>query len=124
MIRKWYPRIFYYLLDLTTAKVWVLYKRVLIPNGRQSEIMTQLKFRAELEKIIMYGRKIHPLVGTPSSMVEEKVESKKHRGPSQYVTPKDVRLDQTEHMLLCTEKCANIPNCKRYTVTTNKMGKM
>lgn len=59
MIRKWYPRIFYYLLDLTTAKVCVLCKRVLTPNGRQSEIMTQLKFRAELAKsLCMVGKYI------------------------------------------------------------------
>lgn len=98
--RKWYIRLFYHLLDLTLVNSWLAYKRVHQQKGTQdSKIVEQAKFRAEVAHCLT---KINISVtqkrGRPSSSsVEQELQVKKKKGPTQHVPPQDVRQDKFGH---------------------------
>lgn len=115
--KKWHIRIFYHILDLTIVNSWLLYKRVL-ENKNKNDILNQAQFRAYVANCLCtVGTTTLCKRGRPSSAdtsVEFNLKIKNKKRPTQYVPPKDVRMDQFSHWPIMIEnqtRC-KYPNCK------------
>jgi hypothetical protein len=112
--RKWFVRLFYHLLDLTTVNSWLLYKRV------KEEKMEPVKYtladwRKELAFCLTKTDVIRKSRGRPS-LLEAELQNVKKRRPTTS-TPKDVRKDMLGHWPRFQDKKGRckIPNCTRTT---------
>ncbi|KAF2889292.1 hypothetical protein ILUMI_16881 [Ignelater luminosus] len=106
--KKWYMRIFYYLIDMTIVNSWLLYRRV---HREQNEPFISLAtFRIEIAECLCKVKQI---------------QEKKKRGPTAYIPPKDIRTDATAHWPQYTNerlRCKK-PNCKKLSyVKCSKCG--
>lgn len=120
--KKWYIRIFYHLLDLTLANAWLLYRRIGKTKGNSyMEKLTFFDFRMEVAKCLCkVGQSNNIKRGRPSSgTIEEMVAAKKTKGPTRYVPPRDIRLDQVGHwMVWATRNRCKFPGCSGYSQTS------
>src|SRR5678816_3110210 len=54
--RKWYTRIFYYLLDLSVVNAWLLYRRVHVSKGLLKKNMPLVDFKTDIAQELMNCR--------------------------------------------------------------------
>lgn len=122
--RKWYLRIFYHLVDLSVVNAWFLYKRACQQKGVNT-VLKQADFRSEIaETLTKIGTAGPSKRGRPSSL-EQEIASKRKRGPTQHVPPKEIRTDQIGHWSVFENgkmRC-KYPLCKGYTYTHTKCEK-
>lgn len=121
--KKWYMRIFYHLLDLTLINSWILYRK----NCKEKTI-TLVQFKIEVADCLCRANMQNKGIkrGRPSgNNMEQQIQTKKKKGPTSYVPPKDVRTDAVGHWPSYTTertRCKK-PNCKKLTyVKCDKCG--
>ncbi|KAL3217213.1 hypothetical protein MRX96_006114 [Rhipicephalus microplus] len=96
--KKWYRRLFFYLLDVAVVNCWLLYHRdATVASMPCKHQMTLLTFKADIACTLRQQGK----VSTPSrkrplgpSKVENESQAKKWHGPSAPVPCKKIRLDK------------------------------
>ncbi|XP_032588852.1 piggyBac transposable element-derived protein 2-like isoform X1 [Drosophila mojavensis] len=100
--RRWQVRIFYHLLDLTVSNAWLLYKRVHV-NASITKLLGSSEFRINIAEVLT---KIDTksIIGKRSSMLENELQQRKQRGPTQRVPNRMVRQDDFGHWPLWGEK--------------------
>ncbi|KAJ2937731.1 hypothetical protein O0L34_g19124 [Tuta absoluta] len=113
--RKWYMRIFYYLLDLYVINAWILYKKVSIRNNKSSsEILKLSDFRSELaDSLCKYGDRVLPSRGRPNRSLSEEPPMKR-KNVQQVMPSRDVRYDGVDHVQIRQQnrmRCM-MPGCK------------
>lgn len=117
--RKWYLRLFYHLLDLTTINSWVLMKKNLIAKGVSKKQLPNLgEFRNCLaDTLCNIGMSGGNKRGRPStSSLEHELQIKKQKGPQHPLPSKDVRVDGFEHWPVFANRLrCKMPNCKGTT---------
>lgn len=114
--RKWYLRLFYHLLDLTVVNAWLLYRRVEAEKGNE-KTKRLIEFKGEIAYSLTNAACVRKVRGRPSSVLEHMFETKRKRGATSYVPPKDVRKDQTAHWPSYDEqrqRC-KYPGCKGFS---------
>lgn len=99
--RKWYLRILYHLLNMTVINSWLVYKD-LKDTEANSSILNLCHYRLEPAEVLANLNNASELCnkqGRPgtSNSVEMAIQTKKSRGPVQYVPPKDIRTDNVGH---------------------------
>lgn len=122
--KRWNVRIFYHLLDLTVSNAWLLYKRVQKAKGYSGKMLGSSDFRLSIAEVPT-KLETKSKLGKHSFMIENELEQKKQRGPTQHVPNQMVRQDQIGHWPIWTEnriRCKK-PNCVGYAqVMCNKCG--
>ncbi|XP_047105233.1 piggyBac transposable element-derived protein 2-like [Schistocerca piceifrons] len=95
--RKWYIRLLYHLLDMGVVNSWLLYRRVAETKGIR-RTMKLSEFRMEIAHCLCRSGQTSAKRGRPSNELENQIQAKKTKGPTAYVPPQDVRLDQVGHL--------------------------
>ena len=117
--RKWYLRLFYHLLDLTTINSWVLMKKNLIAKGVSKKQLPNLgEFRNCLaDTLCNIGMSGGSKRGRPStSSLERELQIKKQKCPQHPLPSKDVRVDGFQHWPVFANRLrCKMPNCKGTT---------
>ncbi|XP_044573309.1 piggyBac transposable element-derived protein 1-like [Drosophila ananassae] len=122
--KRWQVRIFYHLLDLTISNAWLLYKRVMKANGYPGKVLSSSDFRLDIAEVLTKVNTKSKL-GKRSSVIENELQLKKQRGPTQHVPNQMVRQDQVGHWPIWADKRirCKFPNCAGYSqVMCNKCG--
>lgn len=117
--KHWYMRVFYHFLDITISNAWLLYRRVNTQSERSEKLLDSADFRVEVaETLCKLGTKLRGSSKRKSDL-ENALQEKKKKGPTQYVPPKDVRQDQAGHWPAWMDKRmrCKIPGCTGYTQT-------
>lgn len=116
--KKWYMRIYFHLLDLTTTNAWILYRRVNFHRGvEKKHLMTFGKFRLTLGQTLCKKNQIHQKIGRPPTTLSLQISKKRQHHSSCPIPPKEVRLDKTDHWAIWNDKrlrCKK-PKCKWLT---------
>ncbi|XP_044570136.1 piggyBac transposable element-derived protein 1-like isoform X2 [Drosophila ananassae] len=121
--KRWQVRIFYHLLDLTISNAWLLYKRVMKANGYPGKVLSSSDFRLDIAEVLTKVNTKSKL-GKRSSVIENELQLKKQRGPTQHVPNQMVRQDQVGHWPIWADKRirCKFPNCAGYSqVMCNKL---
>lgn len=105
------------MLDQVVVNSWLLYRRMKQQKG-ETDIMRLADFRSEIAICLCkIGLETNSKRGRPSDL-EREIQKKKQRSvTTSYVSPKDVRLDETGHWPLYDEnrqKC-KLPACKSFS---------
>lgn len=114
--KKWYHRIVFHMLDLTTVESWLLYRRDCKDVGlTQNAQLSLLDFKIDIAHCLCKENKGGlKRKGRPSQSTESALDGKKHRRPACPLPPQPVRLDQTNHwptMVSQKGRC-KYPGCK------------
>ncbi len=116
--KKWYMRIYFHLLDLTSTNAWILYRRVNFHRGvEKKRLMTFGDFRLKLGQTLCQKDHIHQRAGRPPTTLGLRIARKRKHQSSCPIPPKEVRLDKTDHWAIWYDKrlqCKK-PNCKYLT---------
>lgn len=121
--KKWYFRIFYHIIDMVLANSWLLYRRVQEKRKTKKEMHKEEKilmfseFRSEIALCLckvgsaQYKRKS----GRPlAESVQQQLLSKRKKGQTVHVPPKEVRMDGVFHIPIVKssrQRC-KLPTCK------------
>ena len=98
--KRWYLRILYYLIDLSLANGWLLYRRHLIQKGLK-RYLPFLDFRTEVaDELIKVGKSAdlnNRKRGRPSLENVEQAQSRPPPTKRVFAPSNDVRLDRFDH---------------------------
>jgi len=114
--KRWQVRVFYHLLDLTVSNAWLLYKRVHKANGSSTKLLGSSDFRLNIAEILT-KLDTKSIMGKRSSVLENDLQQKKKRGPTQRVPNQMVLQDEFGHWPLWAEnriRC-KYSNCKGFS---------
>lgn len=116
--KKWYMRIYFHLLDLTSTNAWILYRRVNFHRGvDKKRLMTFGNFRLKLGQTLCQKDHIRQRTGRPPTTLGLRIARKRKHHSSCPIPPKEVRLDKTDHWAIWNDnrlQCKK-PNCKFLT---------
>lgn len=116
--KKWYMRIYFHLLDLTTTNAWILYKRVSYHRGTdQKRLLTLSDFRLKLGETLCKVNHVNRRIGRPPTELERRISLKRKHHSCSPIPPKEARLDKTDHWPLWFDnrvQCKK-PKCNRLT---------
>lgn len=117
--KRWQIRMFYHFLDLVMSNAWLLYKRVHAEAGKTEKLMNSADFRLEVAETLCKMNTKSKENKKRKSEVEEGLEEKKHKGPTQHMPPKPVRQDEIGHWPNWADKRirCKYPKCKGFTQT-------
>ena len=113
--KRWYLRILYYLIDLSLANGWLLYRRHLIQKGLK-RYLPFLDFRTEVaDALIKVGKSAdlnNKKRGRPSLENVEQAQSRPPPTKRVFAPSNDVRMDRFDHFGVFTEKRGRCRLCK------------
>uniref|UniRef100_A0A3P9I8W3 PiggyBac transposable element-derived protein domain-containing protein n=1 Tax=Oryzias latipes TaxID=8090 RepID=A0A3P9I8W3_ORYLA len=114
--KKWYHRLMFHFIDMTTVTAWLLYKRDCSSIGMSKEEQIRLyTFKSYIgESLCKSGKNLEHKRGRPSSTIAGEYKEKRRRGPATPIPVPDVRLDTTAHWMVMDEKKGRckVPGCK------------
>ncbi|XP_024153448.1 piggyBac transposable element-derived protein 2 isoform X2 [Oryzias melastigma] len=114
--KKWYHRLMFHFIDMTTVTAWLLYKRDCSSTGMSKEEQIRLyTFKSYIgESLCKSGKNLEHKRGRPSSTIAGEYKEKRKRGPATPIPVPDVRLDATAHWMVMDEKKGRckVPGCK------------
>lgn len=93
MVKKWYVRLFYHLIDLSLINAWLLNKQL-----KPGINIKQQKFRIQCTQCLYLVEDRSNKHELPSHIqVERQLHRKKYRDPENHVYPKDDRRNEQWH---------------------------
>uniref|UniRef100_H2L551 PiggyBac transposable element-derived protein domain-containing protein n=1 Tax=Oryzias latipes TaxID=8090 RepID=H2L551_ORYLA len=114
--KKWYHRLMFHFIDMTTVTAWLLYKRDCSSTGMSKEEQIRLyTFKSYIgESLCKSGKNLEHKRGRPSSTIAGEYKEKRRRGPATPIPVADVRLDATANWMVMDEKKGRckVPGCK------------
>lgn len=117
--KKYYFRIFFYLIDVCIVNAWLLYRKIL-KNANVKKVKPLIIFKLEVAHgLLTYGRSYSLKKGTPPSSrhhSESPSDRLYHPGPSRLIT-QDSRFDNVGHLPIYSKKnrCKNCQNKNAYS---------
>ncbi|XP_037037947.1 piggyBac transposable element-derived protein 2-like [Bradysia coprophila] len=116
--KKWYMRIYYHLLDLTTTNAWILYKRVNFHRGtHRKHLLSLADFRLKLGVTLCRVNHVARKIGRPPTELERQISLKRKHHSCSPIPPKETRMDKTDHWPMWFDnrvQCKK-PKCKGLT---------
>lgn len=116
---KWYMRLFYHLLDVTTVNSWILYKKVFEQKKLEGKPMSLSQFREDLgTSLCTTGKIITPTRGRllKKSDISSDISDLKRVRTVNHI-PDSIRFDHVSHWPEWnkTRQRCNLSNCKGFT---------
>ncbi|XP_076156111.1 piggyBac transposable element-derived protein 3 [Alosa pseudoharengus] len=113
--KKWYHRLVFHMIDLVVVTCWLIYRRDCADNGMTgSDHMRLYAFKSQIAHSLCKYQKDGRKRGRPSSGMSQQYEEKrKKQGPTAPIPNQDIRLDQTSHWPMMSEKKGRcrVPGC-------------
>lgn len=94
--KKWYTRLWYYLIDVAVVNAWLLYRRVETSKGKKPTI-TLFDFRSEVAFSLTKPNVPTPKRGRPPLMVETQIATKRNRPHTSKLLSINIRKDSFDH---------------------------